>query len=534
MESKCLFENLYLCSKKDPLSQASTERIIRASKQYEDGLHMELEQYQDGEVQTVAVHRKCVDKYCHKKVIQKTLRDKEKQSPSQSDADLTSAPKRARRSEHKTFVFLQHCLFCGETCEVVKDPKHPDRWHPAFICRQGETYEGKSLRDAVFEACKKRKDRQSEEIMVRLAGVLSDFHAANVRYHVDCKATFLSPKSIQAAANKSSQSTEKEPTDPALDSVLEYMAENKASIFNSIDIYTRYVEQDGNALSRRQLTQKVLEHFGGDLVVLSSPGMASIFAFQSYTAKILHLMPDDTDDIDRSIEKVAKQIKAEIADIETDRSNYHSHISKDICSKFQSDTLCDVLSKVSQKLNQTLPALLIGTIVTSVVQNLATPLQIALAVLLRDSKEHVKAFNDFGVTCSYDELLRFKKSVASAAHADLDLSGLKSGEDCLVQGVGDNFDQQISSQNGKVQTHSMALLMTQTERKGNQSDAETLIPRLSKSEMTKEIPYECEVSRYTGQKKTITARKLYESKSSNSGHSSKNCMYHEQGQGKGS
>ena len=92
------------------------------------------------------------------------------------------------------------------------------------------------------------------------------------------------------------------------------------------------------------------------------------------------------------------------------------------------------------------------------VKNLATPLQIALAVLLRDSKELVKAFFDFGVTCSYDELLRFKKSAAFTANANMDLAGLKREIDSLIQGVGDNFDQEISSQNGKLQTHSMALL----------------------------------------------------------------------------
>ena len=62
--------------------------------------------------------------------------------------------------------------------------------------------------------------------------------------------------------------------------------------------------------------------------------------------------------------------------------------------------------------------------ITALIKNLATPQQISLAVLLRDSKEHVKAFHDFGVTCSYDELLRFKKSVAFASNADMDLAGL--------------------------------------------------------------------------------------------------------------
>ena len=89
-------------------------------------------------------------------------------------------------------------------------------------------------------------------------------------------------------------------------------------------------------------------------------------------------MPDDTDDqMNEAIEKVAKQINTEINNIEADRKNYSSHIDRDICSVFQSNTLDGILSKVSQKLKQSLPALLIGNIVTSAVKNLATPLQIA-------------------------------------------------------------------------------------------------------------------------------------------------------------
>ena len=116
---------------------------------------------------------------------------------------------------------------------------------------------------------------------------------------------------------------------------------------------------------------------------------------------------------------------------------------------FKVTPLMDIV-KSKPELKQSLPALLIGNIVTSVVKNLATPLQIALAVFLRDSKEQVKAFSDFGVTCSYDELLRFKKSVAFTANANMDLSGLKSEVDGMIQGVGDNFDQQICSQNEQI------------------------------------------------------------------------------------
>ena len=95
-----------------------------------------------------------------------------------------------------------HCLFCGEICDVTKDPKTPTRWRPAYVCRQGETFKKKGLKDAIAESCEKRGDRQSDEIMIWLGGVMADLHAADARYHVECKARFICSRSIHAATNK--------------------------------------------------------------------------------------------------------------------------------------------------------------------------------------------------------------------------------------------------------------------------------------------------------------------------------------------
>ena len=69
-----------------------------------------------------------------------------------------------------------------------------------------------------------------------------------------------------------------------------------------------------------------------------------------------------------------------------------------------------------------------------------------------DSKDFVNHFYDFGVTCSYDEILRFKKSVALAATTQSSLSDISDNHTGLVQAIADNFEADISSQNGKVST----------------------------------------------------------------------------------
>ena len=84
-------------------------------------------------------------------------------------------------------------------------------------------------------------------------------------------------------------------------------------------------------LSRRQLISKVVEKFGEDMVVLSSPGIGSILAFRSSAAKVFHMLPDDTDDMSEVVEKVLP--KRSKLRLKTLKRNYHSHVDKDICLK---------------------------------------------------------------------------------------------------------------------------------------------------------------------------------------------------------
>jgi len=58
--------------------------------------------------------------------------------------------------------------------------------------------------------------------------------------------------------------------------------------------------------------QRLADYFRGDLIILSSPGIATVLAFKSSAANWLHMMPDDTDDIDMVVDKVAKKISGEI------------------------------------------------------------------------------------------------------------------------------------------------------------------------------------------------------------------------------
>ena len=76
--------------------------------------------------------------------------------------------------------------------------------------------------------------------------------------------------------------------DSGFGSVVKHLVEKKDSVYNSIDIYTRYVKESGKLLSKKELILKIVEKFGGDMITLSSPGIASILVLKSSAASIPH------------------------------------------------------------------------------------------------------------------------------------------------------------------------------------------------------------------------------------------------------
>ena len=185
---------------------------------------------------------------------------------------------------------------------------------------------------------------------------------------------------------------------------------------------------------------------------------------------------------------------------------YNTRIDKDLAKEETSSTLLTLLSNVSEKLDNNLPALLIGNIVTSMLTNKPTSLQIALGVQVRQ-KNRVESLHDFGVTCSYDEMLRFKASAASAAAGDVNsnLRAITDSKEGLIQAVADNYDANISSQNGLKSTHALALLLTQEkESVGEDQNCRETIKRISKEDMKKPVVSDVDIKRYHGPKKPDT------------------------------
>ena len=137
---KCYFTKVDECvgDEATELVKAGPQRvqtIINCSRKYDDNLYHELEANIENDSEfSIFTHRSCVSTNTSRTHINRFL----KRKGDATDCTGASQMKRRRRSGTPKFNFQTHCLFCGELCELKKDPKHPDRWRKAYLLGQLE------------------------------------------------------------------------------------------------------------------------------------------------------------------------------------------------------------------------------------------------------------------------------------------------------------------------------------------------------------------------------------------------------------
>ena len=119
-------------------------------------------------------------------------------------------------------------------------------------------------------------------------------------------------------------------------------------------------------------------------------------------------------------------------------------------------------------------------------------LQVGLGNLINE-KRLIEHLREYGIFCIYTDS---RKSKTSAAAAIKELVKLEATNE-LIQAISDNFNANLSSQNGLKQTHSLATISTQN---GNILTKRKLMPRLKKSDVSNVQLEEPQIHFYTGEK----------------------------------
>ena len=237
----CFFEDLYNCKstgkgKKKNCQQKlqingidRIENIIAASKDYGDDFHIQLEELKETTAKpTIKSHKNCASRYCSITNVNWLKRKKTECESSES------APKKRSRTSN-VFDFRKHCLFCPDVsiCTLIEeyDPKVPHvRRRKAYLVRTDKNASGADFKQYILNICDLRNDSLGETVPNRVLSTVGDLHAADARYHNDCKINFTNSKYQNRSENSKSL------PDVAFNSVVDTMLDDRTKIWNSIDL----------------------------------------------------------------------------------------------------------------------------------------------------------------------------------------------------------------------------------------------------------------------------------------------------------
>ena len=102
------------------------------------------------------------------------------------------------------------------------------------------------MNQEILKTCQTRGDKWSVEVRIRVLGAVIDLHAADAKYHADCKLNFMSPRHVRVAVASTSSASEKAESDSSFEHVAEVMLEDESRVWNSIQLFQMYTAEGGS------------------------------------------------------------------------------------------------------------------------------------------------------------------------------------------------------------------------------------------------------------------------------------------------
>ena len=249
---------------------------------------------------------------------------------------------------------------------LPSDCRNPVRWRRVTQCRTARNF-----KQNILQVCDSRGDSLARSVRVRVNGALSDLHAADGQYHRDCYKSFISHGNVRSA--RTNVDHDDDDTGNAVIALVGDMTEDKAHVWNTVEVEELNVSYGGYRSTRRHQIEQLSDHFGTDLLDLRGKGVASLLVFRSKASRLMKLVDDDSDD-DLEVINMAKIIVQECNQRAAPKNTYDVRLSLDNAADASSPVVMKLLSALCPKLSNTNAAILIGNMITSIVTNRPTTL----------------------------------------------------------------------------------------------------------------------------------------------------------------
>ncbi len=265
--------------------------------------------------------------------------------------------------------------------------------------------------------------------------------------------SFMQDRNVHAA--QSNGYSDSVSVDELLLSLTEIMNNDRSRIWTSVELHKRYIELSNedsdatNTLSRRELIPKLQNYFGDVIVKIDISGCASLICFKSHLPVCIRLEKVDDTEEKAMIGKLTDIITTECRALPKTRDYDVSQFRKSKTIENTSPTLLSLISSLVSNGNTTKASITLAQSIQGHVTKSYNQTTLGLALKLHHrfgSNELVSLLHESGITVTYDEVLRFRKSAAIYTGSQpYTLRGLKRNGGELVSWI-DKYDLNISHQ----------------------------------------------------------------------------------------
>ena len=278
----------------------------------------------------------------------------------------------------------------------------------------------------------------------------------------------------------------------ALNYIIRSIRNDPEGVWDADYLHSCYLNKGGTDTHITRFTNRLKQFLNDEVYFFDSPGISTVIMAHDMAVKVLKVKASQNDDTGNDIQKISKKIRSEIDAIPS-LGKVYPVLNDENIQASTSKTLQTLLLAISPRFreNEKVACLITGMINT-ISNNRTSMLQVALALLV-EGKKDLEHLHEYAAVSTYDETRRFKISAASSGATQVKLDATKG----MVQGISDNFDANLCTQNGVKQTHCMATIITQN---ASEIRERTPIPRLSKAECTKAAFDDAEIHVFSGEK----------------------------------
>ena len=220
-----------------------------------------------GETVSVAqgdsVHKECRQNYTRPSNIAKYVRQSE---------EAGQARRNIRPRRKLPLDFKKDCLLCGTEID-----KEQERKRARVVC----TVRTMDMQQTILNECETRGDEWAEMVRARIQSV-HDLPAADAVYHHSCSTNFRTKMNIPGSFISDQPEKKKMKTGEENDG-------EQVTVSDLTEKMQGFLEESavGMAYSARHMKERLMEHFGENVIITSKPGKTNIVTFRRTVASTL-------------------------------------------------------------------------------------------------------------------------------------------------------------------------------------------------------------------------------------------------------